>query len=243
VDDAEAARLAQADNLRFPDKPSVADVDCLNQVLRVLSTDLARIGSSAALLGPTAHRTFQHRVAADFVQAQAWRAAWIANAAAVIVNQARPGRAATIASIVERVRTGFEPEMRLTRLQLECTVSPAAAGVALDEEVGTTALTSCIFATLAWLDGADDARIEVRADAPNPRALKVEVVQRTAIVPAEAARYLREAGQVPPAELTIALGLLAARCLATQNGGGVELTPIAGGGSIIQSTFSKPTAN
>src|SRR5262249_50917383 len=107
VDDAEAARLAQADNLRFPEKPSVADADCLNQILRVLSLDLARIGSSAALLGPTPHRTFQHRVAADFVQAQAWRAAWIANAAGIIVSQARAGRVATVGSIVEKVKAGF----------------------------------------------------------------------------------------------------------------------------------------
>ena len=119
VDDTEALTLAQADNLRFPDETPLADVESLNQVLRVLSLDLARIGSSAALLGPTPHRTFQHRVAADFIQAQAWRAAWVANATGLIVTQARTGRVASIGSMVDRVKAGFEPERRLTRLLRE----------------------------------------------------------------------------------------------------------------------------
>src|SRR5204863_3228939 len=65
VDDTEAATLAQADNLRFPDESGFPDAESVNHVLRVLSLDLARIGWSASLLGPTPHRSFQHRVAAD----------------------------------------------------------------------------------------------------------------------------------------------------------------------------------
>jgi hypothetical protein len=214
-------------------------------VLRVLSLDLARIATSAALLGPTPHRTFQHRVASDFIQAQAWRAAWVAKATAAIVSPPPASRLASLGSIVDRVKAGFESESRLTRLLLDCSVSApaAAAGFAFDDDLGTTALTGCVFATIAWLEGVGEPRVEVRADAPNSRTLKIEVVQRAAAVPSETARYLRERVQMPSTDLMVALGLLAAKSFAVQNSGSVELTPIAGGGSIIQSTFSKPNAN
>jgi len=243
VDDTEAATLAQADNLRFPDKASFDDTDCVNQVLRVLSLDLARIATSAALLGPTPHRTFQHRVAADFIQAQAWRAAWVANATAAIVSQPPASRVTSLGAIVDRVKAGFEPESRLTRLQLDCSVSADAAGFAFDDDLGAIALAGCVFATITWLEGIGEPRVEMRADAPSPRTLKIEVVQRAAAIPSETARYLRERVQMPSTDLMVALGLLAAKSFAVQNNGAVELTPIAGGGSIIQSTFSKPNAN
>jgi hypothetical protein len=243
VDDIEAATLAQADNLHFPAESAFPDADSVNHVLRVLSIDLARIGSSASLLGPTPHRTFQHRVAVDFIQAQAWRTAWLANATTLVLTPTRAGRIASISSIVDRVKTGFEPERRLTRLVLDLSVAQAAANFSLDEESGVTAVAGGVFATLAWLEGVEEPRIEVRVDAPATRMVKIEVVQRSTIVSAEAGRYLREPGHVPSADLAVALGLLGALRLATEQGGNVEFTPIAGGGSIIQITLTKANAN
>ena len=230
VDDTGAATLAQADNLRFPEERAFPDADSVNHVLRVLAIDLARIGSSASLLGPTPHRTFQHRVAADFIQAQAWRTAWLANATTLVLTPARAGRVASISSIADRVKAAFEPERRLTRLLL-------------DEESAVTALSGGVFATLAWLEGVEEPRIELRADAPAARTAKIEIVQRSTIVSAEPARYLREPEHVPSTDLAVALGLLGAKRFAAEHGGSVEFTPIAGGGSIIQLTVTKPNAN
>ena len=122
-------------------------------------------------------------------------------------------------------------------------MSAGAAGFTLDEELGVTALTGCVFATLAWLEGVDDPRVEIRVDTPSARTLKAEVVQRMAPVPADAVRYLRDADSVPPSDLAVALGLGAGHRIAALNGGAIEVTPIAGGGSIIQTTLSKPAAN
>ena len=166
----------------------------------------------------------------------------MANATGLIVTQARTGRVASIGSMVDRVKAGFEPERRLTRLLLDGSVSQAAAGFTFDEESGVTAIAGGVFATLAFLEGVEDPRVEVRADAPAPRTLKIEIVQRLTPVSGEPARYLSESGQVPPNELTIALGLLGAKYLAVQYGGSVEFTPIAGG-SLIQITLSKLNAN
>jgi ParB-like nuclease family protein len=243
VDDTEAATLALADNLRFPEEPAFPDADSVNHVLRVLAIDLAHIGSSASLLGPTPHRTFQHRVAADFIQAQAWRTAWLANATTLVLTPARARRVASISSIADRVKAGFEPERRLTRLLLDVSVAQAAANFALNEESAVTALSGGVFATLAWLEGVEEPRIEVRADLPTARTAKIEIVQRSTIVSAEPARYLREPEHVPSTDLAVALGLLGAKRFAAEQGGSVEFTPIAGGGSIIQLTVTKPNAN
>jgi hypothetical protein len=243
VDDTEAATLAQADNLRFPADASFADAESVNHVLRVLTTDLARIGSSASLLGPTPHRTFQHRVAVDFIQAQAWRAAWLAGATTMLVTPPHAGRIASLSAIVDRVKAGFEPERRLTRLLLDTSVAQAAANFSLDEDPAVTALSGAVFATLAWLEGVEEPRIEVRADLPAARTVKIEVVQRSAAVSPDAGRYLRDPGQVPATDLAVALGLLGAKALAVQHGGTVEFAPIAAGGSIIQLTLNKANAN
>ena len=250
VDDGEAAALAQADNLRTSESAAPSpDAEWMSQVFRLLSADLARLLSSTALLGPTAHKTFQHRVAADFIQAQAWRTAWVANAGAAIVGRPRTGRPASMIAIVDRVRSGFDAECRLTGLQLDCSVSASAASAAFDEELGATAIASATFATLAWLDGVETPRVEVRVDspgasgAPGSKMWKIEVVQRAVAIPGDAAKYLRESGSIPTSDLTVALGLLSARTIAAQYGGAVELTPIAGGGSIVQTTLSKPAAN
>ena len=160
-----------------------------------------------------------------------------------MLTPARAGRVASISSIVDRVKMGFEPERRLTRLVLDLSVAQAAANFSLDEESGVTAVAGGVFATLAWLEGVEEPRIEVRVDAPAMRTVKIEVVQRSTIVSAEAGRYLRDPGHVPSADLAVALGLLGALRLATGQGGNVEFTPIAGGGSIIQITLTKANAN
>jgi hypothetical protein len=247
ADETEAAALARADNLRGPVSPdqvqSLADADCLHQVFRALSADLATIGSSAALLRPTVNSTFPHRVTADLIQAQAWRAAWLTGAVAVVAGPPREGRLRPIGSILDRVKAGLEAEARLTRLQLDCSVAPDAASFTFDDDLGVIVITGCLFATLSWMDGSDEPHVEVRADAPNPRTLKIEVVQRTSPVPGEMARYLREPGFVPSGDLTAAIGLLAVKSLAAQHGGTAEFTLISGRGSVIRSTFCKPGAN
>ena len=247
VDDAEAAALAEADDLRAPVAPDQvqpsADTEFLHQVLRTLSTELAGIGTLAALLRPTPNGAFRHRATADLIQAQAWRAAWLTSATAIVNGWRGASRPKPIESILDRVQTGFEAEARLTRLQFECAVAPNAAGFTFDEDLGVAAVTGSVFATLSWLDACEEPRVEVRAAAPNPRTLTIEVAQRTASIPPELARYLREPGPVRPGDLMAALGLAAVESLAAQQGGTSELIAIGGRGSVIHSTFCRSNAN
>lgn len=250
VDEAQAALLAQADNVRGTASADAAqpliEAGCLHQVFRALSADLIRIGSSAALLKPRTASSLHHQVTADLIQAQAWRAAWLTAAAAAVAHQQPEGRTRPVAAVLDRVKSGLEAESRLTRLQLETSVAPNAGSMTLDEDVGSVVVTGCIFATLSWMSGAgsmDEPRIEVRADAPNSRTLRVEVVQRTTPVPAEMSRYLREPGFIPSGDVMTTVGLLAAKSLTARHGGGAEFTVISDRGSVIRCTFSKPQAN
>ena len=104
-------------------------------VFPALSQDLARIGSLVDVLELASH-PFQQRTAADFLKAEAWRAAWLANAAAILSNASSTSRILTVGRALDRVRNGFEPEMRLAKLQLEMSTAPGAADISCDERFG-----------------------------------------------------------------------------------------------------------
>lgn len=240
VDEVSATALAEADNIRaIPQSPvqPPADAGCLYEVLQALSYDLAGMGSLVAFLRPAAGGLFQHQATADLLQAQTWRAAWLAGAVAIVASPYRAGRAKAVGSIVERVRAGLEAEARLTKLQLDLCVTPEAAKSTVDENLGS-ALAGMMLATLSWLRGSDEPRLEVRVDAPGPGSLRCQVVQRVAPVPEEAAEYLRAPGSSRPGDLTTTIGLLTARTFAAEYSGTLEITAIGRRGSVIQSVFS-----
>jgi hypothetical protein len=232
--------LAEADNLRAPavvdPGPSAATTDWL-PLLRAVSKDLGVMDASAIVLRRTLGGAYQQRVALDLIQAQAWRSAWMGDAAPIVDGRHQGGRPATLAAVFDRVRAGFEPQARLTRIHFEFVASPAVAALQLDGDLGVAAITGCLFATLAWLEDSEDARVEIRADAPNSRTLRVEVVQRTAAVPEDAIRSLREGRFSQTPDLTVWLGLLTAKAAAEKDGGTVDLTAIGDQGSVIKTLF------
>jgi hypothetical protein len=249
VDDTEALALAEADNLRAD--TVAGDATTAGQpasraleVLRAVSRELTIIDAAAALLGRNGGDVFSQRVAGDLIQAQTWRAAWLSKAALIAGFPDRDSQVKPLGVILDRVKAGFDPQAKLTRLHLDWAIASAAAPIALDEDLTKAAISGCLFATLGWVEGCEEPRAEVRADVPNPRTVRVEIVQRMAPVPDDAARYLREPG-VPPAgrDLMTALGLSTAAAVTARYGGAAELTAIGGRGSVIRLTFAKPDAN
>jgi hypothetical protein len=239
VEDAAAAALTEAENLRVEPAPATrSDGDAVQSVLQALSADLSAIAASASLLHTPRTSALTGQVAGDLIQAQAWRAAWLAASATGALEPSRP---APVAAVVQRVAAGFAPQARLNALRLDTSIAPGAAAWPLDEELTVRALTGCVFATLAWLEGIPQPHVELRVDAPIPRALKIEVIQRAAAVPAGLARYLME-DHVRPADLVPAIALRAIKAVAALQGGRVEIVAIPGRGSVIQTAFAKATA-
>jgi ParB-like chromosome segregation protein Spo0J len=224
--EAERARPAAADPIEARREPSPA-------LLSALSHDLARIGSLADVL-ELASNPFQHRAAADFLKAEAWRAAWLVSAAAIVANVQPVARVVSVPRALDRVRAGFEPEARLARLQLDFTSTPDVAEAQCDEHFGTV-VSGLLFATLGWMEGSDAARIDIRVDAPSPQSLRTQIVQRAAPPPPHAT----EGSDGPATHLTESIAFSAARGFSAARNGSVSVSPAGPRGAVIQLVFNR----
>ncbi len=234
ISETAAETLAEAERVRtHADEPVDTRRPPATAALTTLSHDLTRIGSLADVL-ELASNPFQHRTAADFLKAEAWRAAWMAGAAGIIATGAEPAPAVNLARLIDRVRTGFEAEMRLTKLQLEFLVAPEAAEASCDEPF-TTIVTGFIFSTLGWMKGCEWPRIEVRVDVPSTHTLRLQVVQRAAPPPANAGSEGDSAQ-----DLVERMAFQAARLFAAERAGSVDVTSAGPRGALMRLVFNKP---
>jgi hypothetical protein len=183
---------------------------------------------------------YPQQIATDLIQAQAWRASWLVNSAR---RQHTVGRPVPLSAIIGRVCAGFQPQARITGLQIDTNIAPAASSWTLYEEPAAVALTGCIFATLSWLEGIEAPRVEIRAEANHTRALQIEVTQRLATVPRDMERYLRDSSQGDRAsDAMAARALQSARSIAALQDGSVELV-LSNRQSTIRMTVTRPNAN
>jgi hypothetical protein len=132
----------------------------------------------------------------------------------------------TVGRALDRVRAGFEPEMRLAKLQLEVNAGFECGDLPCDERFGTV-VTGLVFATLSWLNGYESPRIEVRIDSPSAQTIRMQVVQRAAPAPPV---------QHSPTE---AVAFACARAFAASQGGSLDVGPVGQRGALIQLAFSK----
>ena len=231
-----AAALAIADNLRAGDESAGVDEkrDTSRPVLEAIAVDLTAVRTSISLLKAARTGGLPHKVGADLLESQAGRARWLLTC---LIGSFENNRQVPLGAIVQRVSDDFEAHAALSGLELECSVSPAAAVWRLPEEAATAAITGAVFATLSCLEGVSRLRIELHADAQHARTVKVEVVQRAARVPVNLGEYPDDHEISRPSELIPALALRLARHVAAPLGGGAELTPLPGIGSVLQITF------
>jgi len=237
-----AAWIAEADNLRAGETPApprqTHGTEPIEQLIDLLAADLSTITNSTLLLGRAGG--YPQQIATDLIQAQAWRASWLVNSAR---RQHTVGRPVPVTAIISRVCAGFQPQARITGLQIETSVAPAALSWTLYEEPAVVALTGCVFATLSWLEGIEAPRLEIRAEANHTRALQIEITQRLATVPHDMERYLRDSSPADRAsDAMAARALQSARSIAALQDGSVELV-IENRQSTIRMNVSRPNAN
>jgi hypothetical protein len=231
-----AAALAAADNLRADDGAGTPEAEraATHQVLEAISADLGAIRTSISLLRDNRSTGLSRKVGTELIDSQAAKAAWLLTC---LLGTFENTRQAPLGAIVHRVASEFDAQSSLTGLELECSVTPAASVWKLPEDAAVAAISGAIFATLACLDGVSRQRIELHADTQNPRSVKVEVVQRAARVAASLGSTDHIADVSRPGDLVPALALRLARNIASPLGGGAELTPLPGIGSVLQITF------
>jgi len=174
IDEAGAAALAAADNLRGDDTAApAAERTFMQPVLHAIAADLSTILTSTALLGNRGAGGLPQQMGAGLIEAHAGRAAWLVSSMLATFGK---NRDLPLGAIVQGVSDSFATHAAFSGLELECTVTPNAAVWKLPEEATTAAITGAILATLSALEGIPRPRIEVHADASQSRALKIEVV-------------------------------------------------------------------
>jgi signal transduction histidine kinase len=234
VDGPAAVALAAADNLRVDDTVAAAVEahEDLRPVAEAVVADLATVRTATRLMKGSPEGSHTRKVGADLVDAHVRRAAWLA---ASVAGTFENTRLVPLAAILQRVSDGFDAQASLSGLQLEWSVAPAAAVWTLPEDQTTAVISGAVFAALAQLGGIPNPRVEVHADAPNPRSLRIEVVQRAARLPHSVSGAHGTGLDVAlPAAMVSELALRMARALALANGGTAELSPLPGQGSVMR---------
>ena len=233
VDAAAAAALAAADNLRLDEETGAAtDRALVHPVLHAVSSELSTILASTTLVDRRGGGSLPRQVGVGLIETQAARAAWMVTA---LLGTFDASRQLPLGVILHGVSDRFSSHASLSELDLECTVSPAAAVWRLPEEPVAAAIAGAVHAALSYLDGTPRPRIEIHADAAHTRSLKIEVIQRVTR-PAPVSGFLADAS-ASHTDLIPALALRLAKQVTASCGGQAELTMFPGRGSVLQMVF------
>ena len=238
---ASAAALSEAENLRVDGAaPNAVDSQqTLRSQLEVLASDLSAIETSLSLLTSSRQGGLPQKVGADLIGSQTARAAWLVRS---MLATFEDSRLVPLGAIVQRVADSFEAHRRLISLQLECSVTAAAAVWQLPEDSATAAITGALFAALSSLDDVAKPRIELHADTTPARGLKIEVLQRAVRVSPRLGQFRDQDVGARAEELIPSLALRLAQSVAAAHGGSAELSALPGVGSVLQITFGTTQA-
>jgi signal transduction histidine kinase len=221
-----------------------APVDGLADVIAALATSIDAIEASLRDL-PLRGRPLRERVAIDLARAEAARARWITDAAAVLRVDPLPSLdEVDLVAVCGAVAAAFAPEYRLTGGEPSTTLPAAPAHVFGDERLLTTAVGSVLAAVRTLVEDRGDAgRVSVGlAPRVDTTTRTIEIAQTAVRVPVSAhARFFDPAWSAHPAGPAGAVLLAAARRIAEAHGGGLELAALDGGGCRF--ALSVPAAN
>lgn len=223
---------------------AVPEGDGLTGVIATLATSLEAIQASLRDV-PLRGRPLRDRVAIDLARAEAARARWIADAAAVLRTDPLPSLdEVDLVAVCGGVAEAFAPEYRLAGGAPATTLPSAPAQVFGDERLLTTAVGAVLSAVRALVEDRGDAsRITVRlAPRVDTTTRTVEIAQTAVRIPASAhARFFDAGWTAHPAGAAGAVLLAAARRIAEAHGGALELSAVDGGGCRF--SLSVPAAN
>jgi hypothetical protein len=241
VDDAEAARLADAANVTaHRETPRAREHDTSLHGGADLAQSLATLGACADLLAGS-QTELSRAVTGNLIRAEVWRAGSLLHATRIVRQETPVVKTATnVLGVVDRVAQGFLPERQVRALTLQ-TVSPVPHGtfIAADERMLIAALSGAVMATVAVLGNVRDASMTIQTIAEPAGHVTFEVVQEIAVVPdVWSARAFDQTWTDRPGGATAAISMLAIRCTADAHGGAARVTAGARGTRIA---FAIPT--
>jgi ParB/RepB/Spo0J family partition protein len=224
VDDAEAARLADAADITTRAAPAPERSELNDASLHAgndLARSLATLGACADLLSGS-QSELSRAVAANLIRAEVWRASCLLHATRIVRGELSVARGAiSVLGILDRVEQGFLPErqVRAIRLDSRSTV-PHGSFVAADEKMLIGAVSCAVLATLATLDGMKDARLTIAAALEPIGHATFSVTQDAVTVPDVWFRRAFDHEWVErPGGLPATVSMLAVRAAAEAHGG------------------------
>jgi hypothetical protein len=208
------------------------------RVLTQLATDVSSILSAAAALAADS-TPLGRRVSTDLLQSQAWRAAWLIRAAAIVDGTHRWSmRPRNVGMILGRVRDRFASECRLAGVSLQIHASDWSAMVSVDEGALEMAVSAAIIASIAINDETEGTTIRVTCTTAAGELRTIEVAQDGAAVPAHIGpRFFDPSLSDRPGGWLAAFAAAAARAVAQQHDGSAVLAAGDPHGSTIRLTF------
>ena len=150
VNDAEAAALATADNLRVEAAAPAERSTDIAAVQRLIADHLDTIRTGTELLA--ARFAALDRAALDMIKAHAWRASRLIAALELVSNAAFPSRMKTLPSIVDEVIDGFAAECRLTGTIVRSEADDERSAVRLNNAKAVAALSGALLATMPLVE-------------------------------------------------------------------------------------------
>ena len=211
---------------RRGDPDTVADVRerRSDRVLAQLAEDVATMGSAAALLA-NEPSPMARRVNLDLIRVQAWRAAWLLRAQAILdgTHQGQV-RARQLGSLLTQLREGFAPECRLAGIGLQIDTTDWRAAVSVDEPAFVAGVAGAMIATLGLVGQGEYAAIRVAATVAGGELETVDVIQEDVAAPAGAVARFFDPGWIDrPGGWTAAFGASTARAVAQLHRGDASL--------------------
>ena len=194
---------------------------------------------------PLRGRSLRDRVAIELARAEATRGRWLADAAVVLQVESLPALdEVDLLRLLGQVFEAIGPENRLSGGAAALPVPPGQCHVFGDERLLTTALGAMLAAVRALIEDRGDARKVSVALGPRREAATrtIEVCQSAVRLPASAyPRFFDADWADHPAGASGAMLLAAARKIARAHGGGLDVSPLEGGGSRL--VLSVPAAD
>jgi hypothetical protein len=240
VDDATARSLSAAENTRVGHASVSLRATIGAQIAEAIARiadDVTRLQTSLAVLR-AAPEGFERTVAADLLAAQASRALWLANTAALLAGgKCRPGKRRPLPAIVDDLVRQFEPERRLAGLRVE--LAESVPTVTIDDGFVAVALTSAVMMTLSLLEHVEDPVIEIHTRLHEDGSISAQIAQR--LVPASQDiidRFTTRTRSVWT-PMIFALGAMALEHATAAHGGAADLIALDDVGSSIQLTFCR----
>ena len=187
VDEARAALLADADNLRTAAPAhSEAEGPRTKAVRQTIAQHLATVQASAALIETSPPHLA--RAAIDLMGAHAWRAARLLDVLdAEDLRLDRTARRAPLIAVIDRVVGGFANEGRLSGVDVSARVKRKAAGTRVDDRDLSLIVSSGVLATIPLVDQAHVDRPAILVSASKTSDGRVRLAIEQACAPAPAA--------------------------------------------------------